>query len=344
MSEAIFPMLGPLLIVLVVLPLSALITKAALIGLRRWHKHSDLHALCGMRFALLVGSSALPLAWFISASLHQAESGLSAEVCAALHAPETFCAEAAYFALGLILIIGLSATPRLLRERVALQGATDLGAVAMLARVRAIVDKRDALSGLRGRVVISNAGASPIVTLGIFYPRVVLRTDFAAALDDESLAGALHHELEHVGRRDPLRYFLVWWAMAINPLGRVLLRNELERWVLGREMQCDRGAVVRGASPTALAHALICAARPCSALTPGLGTMELAAIKLRVELLLSYADTRPTALLPGPSLRIVALAVLLAVALPHGTGTEPLDTVHQISESALALHGLALAN
>ena len=334
MSEAIFPLLGPLLVFAFVLPLSALCAKVLLRLFARID--AGRHSLASVRYALLVGSSAVPLAWFVSASLHQTESGESAAVCSAVHAPEAFCAEAAYFSLGLCALALAFALPRLLREQFMQRASESDRARDLERRLARLLAENAGLCALRGRVIASDSSWAPIATVGILSPRVVVKTAFAAALDDEALASALFHELEHVEHRDPLRYFVAWWALAVNPLGRFQLRGEHARWQLERETACDREAVAGGASAAALAQALLTAARAggSSAFQAALGSPELEAVKLRLELLLAHADRRPRRCPRDPAARLLFASLLCAVALPHGAGTQPLDAIHIASERA----------
>jgi beta-lactamase regulating signal transducer with metallopeptidase domain len=336
-SEAFFPLLGPLLVFAFVLPLSALIAKL-LLGLLDRVGGARGSSFAGVRYALIVASSALPLAWFVSASLHQTETGRSAEVCAAVHAPEAFCAEAAYFSLALCALGLAFALPRLIREQFMLAASSSAAARRVQARVERLVSGDGALAALRRRVVASDTLWAPLATVGIVSPRVVVRTSFADALDDEALVGALHHELEHVVERDPLRYFIAWWALAMNPFGRFQLQKEHARWQFAREAACDRHAVASGASAPALAQALLVAARQSRVTSPpfqaALGSPQLEVVKLRLGLLLAHADRAPQRCRHDPAFRWLLSALALAVALPHGGGTDLLDAVHVASELA----------
>jgi len=228
--------------------------------------------------------------------------------------------------------------PRLLREQLVARASDSDSAHAVRTRIDDAIRRCSALSPLRERLVVSDVASSPIATVGIFSPRVIVQTEFARSLDNEALAGALYHELQHVSDWDPLRYFIASWARAVNPLGQWLLRREHARWMLGREADCDRQAVLSGASAVALAHALIVAARPGgSSLNPALGAGHVEAVKLRLGLLLAYADRRPGHCKHGPALRLVMVVLVLVLALPHGGGTEPLDTIHAVSERAVSL-------
>jgi Zn-dependent protease with chaperone function len=339
-KEAIFPLLGPVLVFALALPASALLARLLLRGLSRLERTDGVHAKHGIRYAILVLSSSVPLAWFISASLHQVETGANVLVCSLEHAPEAFCPEAAYFSLALLVLAASVALPRLAREQFLLRPSASPRAARLRSRVLQLAAKREGLRGLVQRLVVTDEARTPIATVGVLHPRVVVQASFAERLDDESLAGALHHELVHLRARDPLRYFLLWWALAVNPLGRFLLKADHARWLLGREAHCDRAAVIAGASPIALAQALVVAARPPArglTLSAALGDVHVDAMKLRVDLLFAYADRMPVGCCRQPALRLVAAFLVLVLVLPHQGGTQALDIVHQASETAVAL-------
>lgn len=339
MNEVIFPLLGPVLVVMVALPASALAARALLTALSRLQPAVGVPRQSALRYAIIVASSAAPLAWFLSASLHQAESGERLLVCAAHRAASGFNLEAIAFALVLSALSVALAMPSLLRERRRPRaGAPSEESTLQHRRIDDLLAALPALHGLRGLVAVEDDCADPIATVGVVAPRVLLRTSFTRALDDEALCAALHHELEHLRGQDPLRYFAARWALAVNPFGRVILGDELARWVLARELDCDRQAVLCGASAPALAQALVSAARPPSrGPQPALGAAHADAIRLRVGLLLSYADRRPHPAAPQSSLRPAAALLVVVLALPHHASTLPLDTIHQASERAAAL-------
>ena len=335
MTEAMFPLLGPLLVFGLTLPIAALLVKLVLLIVRRNEASTGLHAHLRLRYTLLVASSGVPMAWLISAALHQAESGRSALTCTAWHGPDGLCFEAGYFALVLLVLAGVFAVPRLVREQFALRPSSGPGARRTRERIARLVCLRPELGGLERRFVVRDALDTSICTIGVLRPRVVIRTSFAEALDDDSLAAALHHEHAHVMGRDPLRYFAAWWALAVNPVGRWLLEGEFARWRLAREIHCDREAVLAGASASALAHSLVRAARPrVDGAVPALGLASPSALRLRVGLLLAYADQPPKHCCRGPALRLAILPIALAFVLPHRVGTELLDVVHSTSERA----------
>ncbi len=332
MTEAVFPMLGPLIVFGLALPFFALVVKLLLLVVRR---REGLHFHLGLRYVLLVAASGVPLVWLISAGLHQAETGRIVEVCIAPHGPDALCLEAIYFAVALVGLSALLALPRLIWEQVLLRGSPGESARRVSERLTRLVHENPQLDALLGRCVVRDSLRHTIVTVGVVSPRVVIRTSFAQELDDEALIAVLHHELEHVVGHDPLRYFVAWWAMAVNPVGRWILNGELARWVLAREIHCDREAVLAGASAPALAHSLVRGSRATSGRPlPALGTGNLATLRLRVSLLLAYADNPPVRCCRGPALRVVVGLLILVSVLPHSAGTGLLDVLHVVSERA----------
>ncbi|MEZ4430234.1 MAG: hypothetical protein R3A51_21355 [Nannocystaceae bacterium] len=332
MTEAVFPLLGPLLVFGLALPALALAMKLLLLAVRR---REGLHFWLRLRYVLLVASSGVPLVWLISAGLHQAESGRIVEVCIAPHGPDALCLEAIYFALALVGLSTLFALPRLIWEQVLLRGSPSEAALRVRERIARLIQGNPRLHALEGGYVVRDTLRHTLVTVGVISPRLVIRTSFTEELDDESLIAVLHHEIEHVIGRDPLRYFVAWWALAINPVGRWILNGELARWVLAREIHCDREAVLAGASAPALAHSLVRGSRPASrSSAPALGAGNLAALRLRVGLLLAYSEQPPVRCCRGPALRVAVALLVLVFALPHSVGTGLLDVLHAASERA----------
>ncbi len=339
MSRVIFPLLGPFLVIVFALPACALAVKVVLIALGRFAPRTSPSWPSELQYGMIVASSTVPLAWFLSAGLHQAESGERLIICAVHCASADKDFEAVGFLVVLLALIVSLALPVILRGRGhARVLAADWDAADQFRRIERLLRDRPALHALRGLLVVGDTSETPIVTEGLVSPRVRIRSSFARGLDDEALCAALHHELEHLRGRDSLRYFLARVALAVNPMGQVLLRDELARWVLARELQCDRAAVVSGASATALAQALVSAARPPShEHQSALGSAKAETIRLRVGLLLAYADQHPLVEAPPSSLRPSLGVMGLVLMLPHHVGTLPLDTIHRASERAVAL-------
>lgn len=336
MREVALPLFGVLFVFGVVMPAFALLSRALLWVIHR--RQASLHGHGALSYGLLVGPTAIPLGWFISACLHQAEAGTRSDVCVVPDPPGVLCPEVAVFAGALVLLVALAALPRLIREQRALRASTSPEATAARARIAKLITQHGDLAPILRRLIVVDRGDDPIATRGVFAPRIVIHAWFAQDLDDTALVGALRHEAEHVRDRDPLRYFIAWWALAANPIGRWLLRPELTRWIVARETHCDREAVLAGASAPALAHALVWAARfpapvvACSAL----GASDARVLRLRIGLLMAYADRLPKHCCRAHALRFALCALVFAVALPHQFGTEALDTLHRAAENAAA--------
>lgn len=338
MTEAAFPLFGPALVLGVVLPLSALLVRLALELAHRLAPASALHGLRA-RYLLLLASSLLPIAWLLSAAIHQAETGLSVLACIVDHGLDPNCIEPRLFGLALVGTLTVLALPTLVR---ALGGSTSAAysrAGPALARVRAVIERTPWLAELRDLVDVRNDSGPAIATRGIMRPIVVVRASYLDDLDDTALAAALGHELEHVRYRDPLRYLLMSLVLALNPLGRLWLGAEVRRWIAAREAECDHDAVIHGADPAALAHALILAARPMAASQPipALATAELAILQLRVELLMAYVERRSASSIRSrPALRFAGILFALVIAWPHSGETAALDVLHASAEGAVA--------
>lgn len=333
MSEAAFPVLGAAFVLLIVLPLSALLTKGALVLLER-EAGGALDSL-GLRYVLLTASSVLPLAWFLSAGIHQAETGRSALACLLDHEDAARCFEPAFFAA--LLATGASlAWVRAFRSAGRVAISRSLSAQTLSARLAGILAK-PSLSSLRRRVVVTEEPGFTLGTRGLLRPRVFVGVAFAIKLTDEMLASALGHEREHVRSHDPLRYLVLQLALGINPFGRFLLAPHAARWRAAREAHCDREAVLHGAAPLPLADAIVRAARPTLKEAAPLGANETSVLSLRIGMLLAFAERSPQRCRhEHPSALPVALALLLvALLLPHRTGTEVLDVLHISAEQAL---------
>lgn len=340
MTEAAFPLLGAAFVVLVVLPSCALLARFFLDWLESDGARGPLHRL-HLRYVVLTGSSVLPLAWFLSAGLHQAESGQSELACLLDHEAAGLCFEPGFFALTLASVV-VVALLRAARYPGDARASSSSAARVLSLRLERVVASQPALAQLAGRCFVTEEADFALGTQGWFSPRVLVGTTFAARVSDEMLAGALAHELEHVLARDPLRYLLLRFALVVNPFGRLFLESHVARWQAAREAHCDRAAVVAGAAPLALADAIVRAARPAGRPAPtrpavALGARDTAVLKLRVGLLLAFAERAPTrCCAPSSSTFPLALTLLLVTLfLPHQAGTLALDVLHTSAERAL---------
>lgn len=335
MIEATFPLLGTAFVVLIVLPTFALLAKAGLVMLERDEVGGPLHGL-NLRYVLLTGSSVLPIAWLLSAGLHQAETAKSALACLFDHDTAGLCFEPGFFALMLAVVVVASSIGVMRKHRGVRVSSTD-GARTLLRRVDGIIARDPVLAVLRDRVVVTDDDGFALGTHGLLKPRVFVGIAFAARLSDEMLASALGHEAEHVRALDPLRYLILQLALAVNPFGQFLLEPHAVRWQAAREAHCDREAVILGAAPLPLADAIVRAARPGAREVVALGARDTAVLKFRIGMLLAFSERAPARCChQGPSAFPVAFVLLLiALLLPHQTGTAALDVLHTGAEHAL---------
>jgi hypothetical protein len=333
--EATFPLLGTAFVVLIVLPAFALLAKAGLVMLERDEVGGPLHGL-NLRYVFLTGSSALPIAWLLSAGLHQAETGKSALACLFDHDTAELCFEPGFFALMLAVAI-LASSIGVLRRHRGVRVSSSESARTLVRRVAGIVASDPALASLRDRIVVTDDVGFALGTHGLVKPRVFIGAAFAVRLSDEMLASALAHEAEHVRALDPLRYLMLQLALAVNPFGRFLLEPHAARWQAAREAHCDREAVIHGAAPLPLADAIVRAARPGAREVVALGARDTAVLKFRIGMLLAFSERAPARCChQGPSAFPVAFVLLLiALLLPHQTGTAALDVLHTGAEHAL---------
>lgn len=340
MSEAAFPVLGAAFVVTVVLPASALLAKAALTAIESpeflgGRSAGPLHGLTS-RYLVLVLASVLPIGWFLSAGLHQAETGRSVVACLLDHDAAELCREPGFFVATLTLVLVLSSWRRLWPTP-GVRLSRSPRATRLAARIDGIVRGDPTLRSLQRRHDVTEAPRFALGTVALVRPRVVIGAAFAEALDDVALASALAHEAAHVRSFDPLRYLVLEVALAMNPIGRWLLAPHAARWLGAREAHCDREAVLGGASPLSLAEAIVLAARPHARCAVALGAHDAPMLKFRIDLLTAYAERAPARCCRRePSALVTAIALFaIAVLLPHGTGTGLLDALHSGTEHTL---------
>ncbi|HKO92379.1 MAG TPA: hypothetical protein VJU61_14545 [Polyangiaceae bacterium] len=334
MNELVFPVVGALLVLTLVLPLFALLAKAGLLLLERDAAGGPLHGF-NLRYLLLTGASTLPLAWLVSSALHQAEPGGTVLACLFDHA-SGLCLEPGGFA-AMLCVGALVCSARALGGRQRAPISTTPRARALLERLEALVAQQPSLGFLSGRVRVTEEPGFALETQGLLYPRVVIGARYAEALSEESVTSALGHEAEHVRAFDPLRYLVLELALAMNPVGRKLLAPHAFRWLAAREAHCDREAVLQGSPPLALAEAIVRAARPPSPGVVALGARDTTLLRLRVSLLVAFTEQRPSRCCHRSHSAFPAVLMLFALALllPHETGTAALDALHTSSEHAV---------
>lgn len=331
MSEAVFPLVGAAFVMLFVLPSFALLAKGLLLVLERRAPMGHL----GLRYLVMTGSSILPLAWFLSAGLHQVESSELVLACLLDHHTAELCFEPGFFVLTLGFIVAMYGL-RALSPSQQPQRLSPSDEQTITGRIARMLALRPELDGLLSRIDVSGDPDLTIETYGYRKPRIRLGMNFASRLSDPMLAAALAHESEHARALDPLRYFLLRVAVAVNPFGGFLIKPHAARWHIARETQCDREAVIRGAAPLSLAEAIVHAARPC---TPAvaLGTSNVNVLRLRTGMLIAFAEHKPTrrGRIPSSAVFVGALLLLFTLLLPHNAGTAALDVLHTTAEQAL---------
>lgn len=335
MTEAAFPVLGAAFVVLVVLPVSALVAKLGLLLVESVGVRGPLGSL-NVRYLLLTSSSFLPLLWFLSAGVHQAETGHSALSCLLKHEQGGLCFEPASFAI-VLAAMALLAALRSFSPNGSVPISRSAEAIRLADRVERLIGASSSLGSLRRRIVVTDASGFTLGTRGYFRPQVFVGTSFAATLTDQMLSSALGHEQEHLRSLDPLRYLILQFALGINPCGRFLLAPHVAGWKGAREADCDRAAVIEGASPLPLADAIVRAARPTVREVAALGARNTAILELRIKMLLAFAECAPRRLeRDSRSAMPVALVLLfMTVLLPHRVGTGVLDFVHTGAEQVL---------
>jgi len=320
----------------VAVPLTTVATKLLLSWRRR--RTPEITSYGSTRGYLYVTAPVLlPCVWMLSAALHQSEPGGALGACRDEQLLGSVCGGALSLALALITIVLVAAM------RVPGGTARVLQVSEASRRGQARVDllRSDAnLCRWTGPIGVVDGSGPAACVRGLFRPRIELSANYVARLDSDMLRAVLLHEVEHALCGDPLRGFVAEVAMRLNPLGS-FLRPEFERWRLAREIACDRHAALLGADRAALADALVRGARfrSGSAVAPGVHSSQSGALELRVRLLLDDSELPCACGSRGGVLR--GLLLLLAVALlPHGLGSEPLDSFHfAVDETAADLLG-----
>ena len=323
MSELAIPLLLVVGLYAVVVPLVTLLVKAALWLPRRAAGDVAIYS-SGVVYALLVAPLAAPTLWLVSAAIHASEPDVVVPRCVAAAMTSDRCQHLIGFAalatavavVGIVL--GHSSRGRFRSWR-----ASEESAAAR--RLASLCRAHPALADYAARIHAVVDPAEDVRTVGLFRPVIEIGSALLERLEDDEVIAALLHEREHAAALDPLRFLLGEVSVLLNPAGS-LLRAELARWRLGREVACDRGALSRGADRYALAGALLAAARPLPppALSAALGG-ALDLVTLRIKLILGTAEPRT----PRPTQVLEVVALVSCIALPHFLGDWPLDLVHR---------------
>ena len=306
MSELIFPISALLLLYFVAVPAFTLVSMLILRVMRRRTRHA--HEMGSSTvWWLMVAPVVLPLTWLIGASTHQWDGHHAVVACLSAHEATVVC-------MDIFLVVAFVIAPVVWRAI----GQRDRTIASEL-----IVTTHDGVTYSRGQGV-----AGLVRTRGLLSPRIEVDNRIVDTLDASQLKSVLLHERAHVRGRDPLKKWLAQLCLSTNPLGG-LLRGDLARWDLGREVRCDVAAVRAGADRFALASALVKVAKSQPRLPAGCcGLIGADALHLRVRVLCDDALPRPSRDI-APS---VMAAITLALALPHGAQA-PLDWLHRTAES-----------
>lgn len=332
MDELLFPIAAVAATFFVAIPLFTLVSRAVL-RRRRVHARSWSEFGSGSTIAWLVAPTLLPVAWLLSSTLHEVDSGTTVEPCMFDHAASSTCVDT----LLLLALLGggitVSIAVRLWHERPSFRIHRLKADHALVQRVCDVAKQSRHLR--RTRIHVVRNSAEPVFTLGLLRRSVILDACYVRESDDDILLAALLHEQAHLDGWDTVRNFIVRLSLAANPLGALLL-PEFQRWASAREAGCDGEAVVRGGEPLALAEGILKAARfRCGHAMPCHSSMlrgrDAAALKLRLALLMNGPDA------PRRSRghAILALLVLVAIALPHMEGMHALGVFHSEVERAL---------
>ncbi len=340
MTEFLFPVFGATAVFVVVVPLLTLAARLLLAAAPRRKGSIDHHGN-SLRYALIIGPTLGPVIWLVSAAIHQSEDGAPLAACVVPHLGVEFCRDVILFGLVLIAILGAGVGHGVGSLRTSTARVPDSDSSSVVDRVSRVCTGHAALAPIAGRVRVVERGSAPICTGGVFFPVVEIEAEVANQLSDQEMEAAFLHELEHARALDPLRLFVARVALSINPLGRCLLA-EFERYWFAREATCDRRAVQIGADPLSLASGIVTVARcgPPTAIAAALGGHGIDGIRVRVHLLLDYAIRRPPPPARFASVGLLTLLTPLLIALPHVSGTGPLDALHYGVESFATFMGI----
>lgn len=161
------------------------------------------------------------------------------------------------------------------------------------------------------------------VTVGTFFPKVVVSTGLLKALPSEHLEAVLAHEKAHVQRRDPLfKVAAIFLSSTLLPWTRRKFLSDLE---LAAEQACDEEAAVKLGDRLRIAQAIVAVERllvgralPIESVTTA---FDNAPSVQRVESLLESKKQSAPVRLDIILVVIVAFAILFAPTLHHTAET-----------------------
>jgi len=310
--ELVFPTAAALFLYFVAVPILTIAVSLAIRVFRRNVAHA--HEMgSSLVWLLLVSPVAVPSVWLLFAVGHQLDGQHGIVACLAAHDVGIICVDLALVALFVLAPM----TFRALRSR-----RPDTCAAF----------RPETIAGIR----FYRARSVPelVCTRGLWRPRIELDDEVVEALHPDQLTAVLLHERAHARSRDPLRKWLAHLCLSLNPLA-ALLRRDLARWELGREVRCDLEAVRSGADRFRLAEALIRVARcaPADLGSRCCGLVGVDSLELRVRVLCetSLPDVGPD------RATIVAIATLVLLLWPHDGGLGALSWLHHSAEAGWLL-------
>lgn len=317
MTSLVLAVLWIAFVILILIPMSTIVARAILsLGRRRRSRETGTN----FEYFLILLPTLAPIVWFLSETLHQAESFLVGPA-----GTIDFCYDLVIASSILLITFATLAVRYILTEH---QRPGHLIPLATQ-RLQALCTNNPALVEMAPRIVAIQGGEHDCATRGLFVPRIEIDAVFAASLRDDGLVAVLLHEVEHLRKRDPLKNLLGRVCLTMNPLGRWLV-PDWQRWRAGRELRCDAAALSAYADPLSLAEALLLAARP---LRPTMVAAPLTGesqgmLTLRVERLLEPVVGPPES---SYGTAIPMMVFLLELILPHTLSSAPIQQIHNIA-------------
>ena len=311
MIELAFPIAAVVFIYLIAVPIVTIVSAGILRLWRREVRHPHEMGSDAV-WLFLVAPVLVPTIWLLIAVAHELDGHHGVVSCLAAHDVGTLCLDLVLAAVLIVAPFKIRGIRQWWRER-----STPAGDLRP--------DEIDGVSFHRGTDVPGLA-----CTRGLFRPRIEVDERLLTTLAPGQLRSVLFHELAHARSFDPLRKWVARVCLSLNPLAG-LLRADLARWELGREILCDLRAVERGADRFDLAGALVQVARECPSPRHGCcGILGVERLEVRVRLLCEEE-------IPTPRFEYVPIMVagLLALLMePHRGGQGFLEWLHHGAESS----------
>lgn len=175
-----------------------------------------------------------------------------------------------------------------------------------------------AAAGVSGAVVCFDDARPFAYCRGMLVPRIWISTGALAALRLRELDAVLHHEAEHMRRRDPLR-ILVARILSEIFFAAPLIRVLSARYEVAKELAADRETVRRQRTVRHLAGALYAMGRVPD--TSGLVVGGWSVGRARVDQLAGVSSRIDLSRTPRRAAAVTLATIALAVALGAGQAT-----------------------